>query len=113
MGMKSTTEGGIYIGILSIDIFALVVFLVAKLSGDNIISNWSWWWILSPLWGIVGLFFIYAIISTIVIENHLRKESKEKERLIWQSRTTTSPAPTFKQKLESLPKPSNWRRYKS
>lgn len=39
---KSTSSGGIgFLGILGI------VFIVLKLVG---IINWSWWWVLAPIW---------------------------------------------------------------
>jgi hypothetical protein len=36
----------------------LVVFIVLKLT--NVI-NWSWWWVLSPLWFSLGLVIIILI----------------------------------------------------
>ena len=42
-----------------------VAFIVLKLTGY---INWSWWWVLSPLWISLGLFFgILAVISIILI----------------------------------------------
>lgn len=40
-----------------------ITFIVLKLTG---VIDWSWWWILAPLWGafVVGLlaFLVWAII---------------------------------------------------
>lgn len=40
-----------------------IVFIVLKLCG---IITWSWWWILSPIWGPVILIFIVVFICAIV-----------------------------------------------
>lgn len=48
--MNETSTGGVgFVGLLTI------VFVVLKLT-DNI--DWSWWWVLSPLWisAAIGLF---------------------------------------------------------
>lgn len=53
--MKNSNNGGIgFIGLLTI------VFIVLKLC--NVI-NWSWWWVLSPLW----ISLILSIIILIII----------------------------------------------
>lgn len=39
------------------------IFVVLKLIG---IINWSWWWVLSPLWISAGLFFVILILVGIV-----------------------------------------------
>lgn len=41
-----------------------IVFIVLKLL--NII-NWSWWWVLAPLWLPVGIILIIALIFIIII----------------------------------------------
>jgi len=46
----------------------LVVFVVLKLTD---VINWSWWLVLSPLWGVVALLLLLAflhIIITIIIK---------------------------------------------
>lgn len=49
--------GGIgFIGLLTI------VFITLKLTG---VINWSWWWVLSPIWiSFIGLLLLIAIIVT-------------------------------------------------
>lgn len=47
----------------------LVVFIVLKLTGN---INWSWWWVLSPIWipFIIALVLAFAMIAT---DNDLRR----------------------------------------
>lgn len=40
-----------------------LVFLVLKLTG---VSDWSWWWITSPIWIGVILAIVTAIVITIL-----------------------------------------------
>jgi hypothetical protein len=48
------SSGGIgFFGLLTI------VFIVLKLCG---IITWSWWWVLSPIWGSIALFIICILI---------------------------------------------------
>jgi len=62
---KATTTGGISFG------GALaIVFITLKLVGT---INWSWWWVLSPLWlplaivlAIMGMVFVGALISELL-----------------------------------------------
>lgn len=59
----TTVSGGIgFTGLLTI------VFIILRLIpyGDGHIINWSWWWVLSPLW-INALIMITAVIITIII----------------------------------------------
>lgn len=58
---SSDSGGGIgFVGLLTI------VFITLKLT--NYI-DWSWWWVLSPLWisGILVLMVVITIISTVSI----------------------------------------------
>lgn len=41
----------------------LVVFIVLKLCK---VINWSWWWVLSPLWIGLGIAIIFAVISAAI-----------------------------------------------
>ena len=50
----STTTGGVgFTGLLT------VVFIVLKLCH---VINWSWWWVLSPMWISLALGVIFVII---------------------------------------------------
>ena len=54
----SISIGGGFTGLLTI------VFIVLKLCG---VIDWSWVWVLSPLWISVALFLVIAIIVLIVV----------------------------------------------
>jgi len=54
-GNSSSSSGGIgFFGLLAI------VFIALKLTGY---IDWSWWWILAPLWG--GFAFVMALIIVV------------------------------------------------
>lgn len=57
----SNTSSGI-----GIPTVVLVVFIILKLLK---LINWSWWWVLSPLWISVGLWLVVALVvyGTIII----------------------------------------------
>lgn len=42
-----------------------IVFIALKLCG---IINWSWWWVLSPLW--IGLAIVAVILTVMYIYLH-------------------------------------------
>lgn len=55
---NNNTSGGIgFFGLLTI------VFIVLKLTK---VINWSWWWVLSPIWIWIILFIILFIIILIM-----------------------------------------------
>ncbi len=55
---NSATGGGVgFVGLLTI------VFIVLKLVG---VIEWSWWWVLSPVW-ICGALVLIVLIITAVI----------------------------------------------
>lgn len=60
-----------------------IAFIVLKLCG---VINWSWWWVLSPLWISVGLVVAVLLIVGIIclidssVQRHTKKISK---RRIW------------------------------
>jgi hypothetical protein len=56
--VNNNTSGGIgFSGLLTL------VFIVLKLTG---FINWSWWWVLSPLWISFSIFLIVVLILMIV-----------------------------------------------
>jgi len=58
------------------DVF-LVVFVVLKLTG---VIDWSWWWVLSPLWIAIGLFVVIAAgISIVYKVKRPRKRKRDKQ----------------------------------
>ena len=59
----TTVSGGIgFTGLLTI------VFIILRLIpyGDGHIINWSWWWVLSPLWINALIIIAVVLIATII-----------------------------------------------
>lgn len=55
MAENNTSSGGVgFFGLLAI------VFITLKLTG---FINWSWWWILAPLWGPAVLALAFLAIA--------------------------------------------------
>jgi ABC-type nickel/cobalt efflux system permease component RcnA len=58
MSDQSNAAGGVgFTGLLTI------VFITLKLCG---VINWSWWWVLSPLWISLGLFLLLCALALLV-----------------------------------------------
>ncbi len=56
---------------MKISTAVFIVFLVLKLTGVKPVSDWSWWWVTSPLWIGLALLIIFAVIAfvaTTVVE---------------------------------------------
>ena len=67
-------------GGLALSEVLLVVFIVLKLLG---VINWSWWWVLSPLWIsliIVGLIFGGILIYYKCIDRSYDKKYKKTKK---------------------------------
>lgn len=72
MNNEKTTSGGIGFGSA-----LLLTFIILKLVG---VINWSWWWVLSPIWIPVVLlmavsillFVVYRIVKYFRLKNGLR-----------------------------------------
>lgn len=61
--MAEKNRDGVIVRGISFTGLLAIAFIVLKLT--NMI-NWSWWWVLAPLWGptalvILGLIFIFVI----------------------------------------------------
>jgi len=55
---SSSASGGIgFTGLLTI------VFIVLKLIGK---IDWSWWWVLSPMWIGIALVLVFLLISLFI-----------------------------------------------
>ena len=73
MSNEKTTSGGIGFGSL-----LLLTFIILKLVG---VIDWSWWWVLSPIWipvvlllaMSVLLFVVYKICKHFRLKNGRRK----------------------------------------
>lgn len=59
---KATVNGG-----TSISTLLQVAFIVLKLCK---VINWSWWWVLSPLWIGLGITIIVIIIAILIAIFH-------------------------------------------
>ena len=68
---SSSSSGGIgFVGLLTI------LFIALKLTGN---IDWSWWWVLSPIWISIGLVLgILAIIAGIFGIAELAKNRNRK-----------------------------------
>jgi predicted tellurium resistance membrane protein TerC len=69
---SSSSSGGIgFVGMLTI------LFIGLKLT-NNI--DWSWWWVISPIWISVSLFISFVVISLIVmVIVEARKDRKSRQ----------------------------------
>lgn len=60
MGKKETvTASG-----SGVSTILLVVFIILKCTG---LIDWSWWWVLAPLWIPAILVFIYLVVVIVII----------------------------------------------
>lgn len=64
-GWKKMNEKIRYVGPNFLELLTLV-FVVLKLLGK---INWSWWWVLSPIWLSIGIAIIVAIILIVREKN--------------------------------------------
>lgn len=72
MNNEKTTSGGIGFGSA-----LLLTFIILKLVG---VIDWSWWWVLSPIWipvvllmaASILLFVVYRIVKYFRLKNGLR-----------------------------------------
>ena len=56
MSDKSSSGGIGFLGVLTI------VFIVLKLTG---LIDWSWWWVLAPIWGQVAFVLLIASVALV------------------------------------------------
>lgn len=61
MSNNKSSSGG-----TSVFTVLLVVFVVLKLCGVKPIANWSWWWVLAPLWIPLALAAILFMIVGLI-----------------------------------------------
>lgn len=67
---------------ISLTTLLTIIFVVLKLCG---VLTWSWWWVLSPLWGSVAIFIIVAVLiwlfGCIAVKVEEKRENKKNKRL--------------------------------
>lgn len=61
----NATSGGIGFSTL-----LLLTFIVLKLTK---VIDWSWWWVLSPLWIGFAIFVIICIVGWIIVKIAIKK----------------------------------------
>lgn len=44
----------------------LIVFIILKLTGN---IDWSWWWVLCPLWGVFAAVVTVGLLAKLVVED--------------------------------------------
>lgn len=72
---RNSSSSGIGIcGVLTI------VFIVLKLVG---VINWSWLWVLCPLWIDILLTVIVLVVIIAIIDNKTRKKTWKSGRIKW------------------------------
>lgn len=49
---------------LSLTAVLFIVFLVLKLTNN---TDWSWWWVTSPLWMPIALIFCIVFIAILIV----------------------------------------------
>ena len=70
--MRESNSGG-----TDLSTILLVVFIVLKLCH---VINWSWWWVLSPLWIVIILGTIGLFVLTFFLWKHDQKKRKALEQ---------------------------------
>lgn len=62
---SSNTSGGIgFLGLLTI------LFIALKLTGH---IDWSWWWVLAPIWGTFAIAFVVICVAVSFIAARAKK----------------------------------------
>lgn len=46
-----------------------IVFIVMKLACIGTVCNWSWLWVLAPIWGGIVLAIIAIVVAVLVIKD--------------------------------------------
>lgn len=62
--MKKTKEEIFEIIWTVVWLITLATFVVLRVIG---VTAWSWWWVLSPIWGVFALLFAIIILGIVII----------------------------------------------
>ena len=60
--MEKTASGGI--GFCNL---LCLVFIVLKLTDVKPVGDWSWWWVLSPIWIPIAIVIIIALLGAMYV----------------------------------------------
>lgn len=60
----AVTVGPNFFGLLTL------IFITLKLTGY---INWSWWWVLAPLWGSFAFAILFVVVAMLIIYIRERK----------------------------------------
>ena len=60
--MEKTTSGGI--GFCNL---LCLVFIVLKLTDVKPVGDWSWWWVLSPIWIPIAIVIVIALLGAMYV----------------------------------------------
>jgi Transmembrane Fragile-X-F protein. len=73
MGKESSSNSGIgFVGLLQI------LFIALKLCG---VIDWSWWWVLSPIWFEIFLVILVTLIYVIGIIIKVKADERKRKKL--------------------------------
>jgi small Trp-rich protein len=54
-------KGSLYDNNLTIGVF--LVFLALKLAGIGTVAQWSWWWVMAPVWFPLACYIIVQVFE--------------------------------------------------
>ena len=66
--MEKTASGGI--GFCNL---LCLVFIVLKLTDVKPVGDWSWWWVLSPIWIPIAIVIVIALLGAIYVVSISRR----------------------------------------
>ena len=65
--IKNVSSGGIsFFGLLAI------VFITLKLTQIGPVANWSWWWVLSPIWIPFALSILILLVMVAIVGIYIK-----------------------------------------
>ena len=57
-----------------------LIFLTLKLIPNTIVSDWSWWWVFSPIWISFGLVIVFSVIVGMIAGVRTWRDDRRKKR---------------------------------
>ena len=74
---KRKSDSPVDLNLSFVENFTLA-FVILKLTGY---IDWSWWWVISPVWITYGSIILFAVILAAIPDPRERRRKKELERL--------------------------------